>query len=185
MQWRDNGMGFAPVTLVLHWLQALMVAALLLLWLVLASGTVVPQQAANMLAARNLLGVAIFALSAWRLWARLSSVHPLPVGTPNPVEIIVSRTNAVALLLAGVLLPVAAWLSHAAAGRAVPLPWGWHLPALAMPSPALHRVVEVLFAIGASAAAAGLALHLFGALKNHFVLRNEALWRMLGRRVEL
>lgn len=185
MQWRDNGMGFAPVTLVLHWVQALVVVALLLLWLGLASGAVVPQRAASVLAARNLLGVVVFVLSAWRLWARLSSVHPLPVGTPNPVEIIVSRTNAVALLLAGVLLPVAAWLSQAAAGRAVPLPGGWYLPALAQPSPVLHQVVDVLFAVGASAAAAGLALHLFGALKNHFVLRNDALWRMLGRKVEL
>jgi cytochrome b561 len=185
MQWRDNGMGFAPLTLVLHWLQALVVAALLLMWLALALGAVPPGQAPDVLAARNLLGVLVFVLSAWRLWARLSSVHPLPVGTPNPIEIIVGRTNAAALLLAGVLLPVAAWLSQAAAGIAVPLPWGLYLAALPGPSPALHRVVDVLFAVGASAAAAGLALHLFGALKNHYVLRNDALWRMLGRKVEL
>lgn len=185
MQWRDNGMGFAPLTLVLHWVHALLLACLLLLWLALVLGAVPQSQAGAALSARNLLGCAVCALSVWRLWARLTSVHPLPVGTPNPVEIIVSRTNAAALLLAGVLLPVAAWLSQAAAGRVVPLPWGLDLPALPGPSPVLHRVVDVLFAVGATAAAAGLALHLFGALKNHFVLRNDALWRMLGRKVEL
>ena len=31
----------------------------------------------------------------------------------------------------------------------------------------------------------GLALHIFGACKNHFVLKNDALKRMLGKRVEL
>jgi cytochrome b561 len=43
----------------------------------------------------------------------------------------------------------------------------------------------VLFDIGAWAFLAGLALHVFGALKNHFLLKNNTLKRMLGKHVEL
>ncbi|TFW34285.1 cytochrome B, partial [Pseudomonas fluorescens] len=49
----------------------------------------------------------------------------------------------------------------------------------------LKEVVDVLFNIGASAFLAGLALHVFGAVKNHFLLKNDTLKRMLGKHVEL
>ena len=49
----------------------------------------------------------------------------------------------------------------------------------------MKLVVDVLFKIGATAFLAGLALHMFGAFKNHFLLKNDALKRMLGKHVEL
>jgi cytochrome b561 len=109
----------------------------------------------------------------------------LPVGSPNPVEVIVARSVATALALAMVLLPVAVWLSRAAVGVAVELPGGLALPTLIRPNEQVKAVVDVLFNIGATAFLAGLALHLFGAFKNHFVLKNLALRRMLGKQVEL
>jgi cytochrome b561 len=56
---------------------------------------------------------------------------------------------------------------------------------LIRPNEQVKAVVDVLFNIGATAFLAGLALHLFGAFKNHFVLKNLALRRMLGKQVEL
>jgi cytochrome b561 len=68
---------------------------------------------------------------------------------------------------------------------AVELPGGLALPTLIRPNEQVKAVVDVLFNIGATAFLAGLALHLFGAFKNHFVLKNLALRRMLGKQVEL
>jgi superoxide oxidase len=53
------------------------------------------------------------------------------------------------------------------------------------PNAQAAQVFEVLFRIGAAPFVLGLALHIFGACKNHFVLKNDALKRMLGKRVEL
>ncbi|WP_341772887.1 hypothetical protein [Burkholderia gladioli] len=65
------------------------------------------------------------------------------------------------------------------------LPGGWALPLPFAASAGVHAVLDWLLRIGATAFFAGLALHVFGALKNHFVLRNDALRRMLGKHVEL
>ncbi|VWB37556.1 cytochrome B561 [Burkholderia lata] len=184
MQLRDNGLRFSPITIVLHWIVAILLFSIIGLASVIAC-TVNDAQRMRLEAWQNLLGVALFLLSVYRLWARLSSFHPLPLGTPNPVEVIVSRSIAVALALAMVLLPVAAWLSRSAGGEIVVLPGGYAVPALIEPGARMRHVIDVLFRIGAIAFLAGLALHLFGALKNHFVLKNDVLKRMLGKQVEL
>jgi len=184
MQLRDNGLRFSPLTVVLHW--AVVVALLSILGLQ-ASVEYASSDALRGAFVRwqNLAGLILFLVSLYRFWARITSYHPLPVGTPNPIEVIVSRSVAVALALAMVLLPVAVWASRAAAGVAVELPAGAVIPLLLPTDATLKYVVDVLFDIGASAFLAGLALHIFGAVKNHFLLKNNTLKRMLGKHVEL
>ncbi|WP_162067477.1 cytochrome b/b6 domain-containing protein [Burkholderia sp. THE68] len=176
-KFRDNGLGFSPITIALHWIIALLVLSILALKLVGPTGTSAPLI--------NLCGTLLFPLSIYRFWARVTSWHPLPVGTPNPVEVIVSRSVAVALALAMVLLPIAAWLAKASAGTPIELPGGFVLPALMNPHAGAAHIFSVLFDIGAGAFLCGLALHMFGAIKNHFVLKNDSLKRMLGKHVEL
>jgi cytochrome b561 len=179
-QWRDNGLGFSPITIALHWIIAALVLAIIAIEIALR---VAPN--AELTRVLNLLGTMLFPISVYRFWARVTSWHPLPVGTPNPVEVIVSRTVAAALALAMVLLPIAAWLAKSAAGQLVELPGGWIVPSPLSPNPQAAQVFDVLFRIGATPFVLGLALHIFGACKNHFVLKNDALKRMLGKRVEL
>ena len=184
MQWRDNGLGFSPVTIVLHWMVAALLVAILGLEIVMAAA---PDRAADtgLAEVQNLLGLVLFLVSIYRFYARITSFHPLPVGTPNPVEVIIGRSVAAALALAMVLLPAAVWLSRAAGGAAVVLPGGHALPRLIDPAPGLKALVDTLFAIGGAAFLAGLALHLFGARKSHVVLKTPAVQRMLGKHVEL
>ena len=184
MQLRDNGLRFSPITVALHWVVAALLFAIAGLWtgIALASDGGTRTALAQM---QNLLGTMLFLVSLYRFWARISSYHPLPVGTPNPMEVIISRSVAVGLALAMVLLPIAVWLSKSAGGEVIGLPGGFAIPALTAPNDQVKRLVDVLFNIGATAFCAGLALHMFGALKNHFLLKNDALKRMLGKHVEL
>ncbi|MBP0632172.1 MULTISPECIES: cytochrome b/b6 domain-containing protein [unclassified Cupriavidus] len=184
MQMRDTGLGFSPITIGLHWLIAAAVAVMV--WLGLSAGqTDAGAAKAELVAMHSTLGTALFAVAAYRLWARLTSYHPLPVGTPNPIEVMISRSVAVALALAPVLLPLDGWLAMSAAGDVVRLPGGIALPAIVAPNPEVEYFARLLHKIGAYAFLAGLALHIFGAMKNHFVLKNDTLKRMLGKRVEL
>ncbi|WP_247256788.1 cytochrome b [Pseudomonas moorei] len=184
MQLKDNGLRFSPVTVALHWVVAFALLGIFGLQLAIghASGEALRTELGRV---QNLLGLMLFLVSIYRFWARITSYHPLPVGTPNPIEVIISRSVAVALALAMVLLPVAVWASRAAAGEGVTLPGGWSIPTLLPVNAVLKDVVELLFNIGASAFLAGLALHVFGAVKNHFLLKNNTLKRMLGKHVEL
>jgi cytochrome b561 len=184
MQLRDNGLRFSPITIALHWVVAFSLVSIFGLQLLIGQAY---SEALRIELGRvqNLLGLMLFLVSIYRFWARITSYHPLPVGTPNPIEVIISRSVAVSLALAMVLLPIAVWASRAAAGEVVELPGGLWIPALLPTNATLKHVVDVLFNIGASAFLAGLALHIFGAVKNHFLLKNNTLKRMLGKHVEL
>lgn len=184
MQLRDNGLRFSPITVALHWVVAFALLAIFALqWLIdLAAGEALQLQLGRL---QNLFGLVLFLVSIYRFWARITSYHPLPVGTPNPIEVIISRSVAVSLALAMVLLPIAVWASRCAAGEVLELPGGWRIPSLLPVNASLKHVVDVLFNIGASAFLAGLALHIFGAVKNHVFLKNNTLKRMLGKQVEL
>jgi cytochrome b561 len=179
-KFRDNGLGFSPITIALHWMIALLVLSIIASKIV---GLVEPASESAQFV--NLCGTLLFPLSVYRFWARITSWHPLPVGTPNPVEVIASRSVAVALALAMVLLPIAAWLGKSSAGVPIGLPGRFTVPPLMGPHAAAAHVFSVLFDIGAGAFLCGLALHMFGAFKNHFVLKNDSLKRMLGKHVEL
>lgn len=184
MQLRDTGLRFSPITIVMHWI----VAALLISIIgmdILIDETSTGDARLAMVQVQNLLGLILFVVSTYRFWARVTSYHPLPLGAPNPVEVIISRSVSTCLALAMVLLPIAAWLSKSAAGEVVLLPGGLSLPSIIAANESAERVLSMLYRIGATAFLMGLALHIFGALKNHFLLKNDALKRMLGKRVEL
>ncbi len=184
MQMKDTGLRFSPITIVLHWLIAATVA--FMVWLGLSAGQLEAGAGkAELIGLHSTLGTLLFVVASYRLWARLTSWHPLPVGSPNPIEVMISRSVAVALALAPVLLPLDGWLAMSAAGDVVRLPGGIALPALMAPNADVEYVAKLLHKIGAYAFLAGLALHIFGAMKNHFVLRNDTLKRMLGKQVEL
>lgn len=182
MQIRDTGLKFSPITIVLHWVSLLGLIALLVLELAIND---VPETSMKLVEFQNFIGLLVFLVATYRLRARIKNYHPLPVGTPNPIEVIISRSVAFALVLATVLLPIAIWGSRAADGVPVFLPGGLALPMVFSPNPTLKLVVDILFNIGSTAFLAGLALHMFGACKNHFILKNDALKRMLGKQVEL
>jgi len=184
MQMKDTGLRFSPITLVLHWLIA--VAVGVMVWLGLSAAQLEAGAGkAELIRMHSTLGTALFVVATYRFWARVTSYHPLPVGTPNPIEVMVSRSVALALALAPVLLPLDGWLLMSANGDVVRLPGGIALPAIVAPNADVAHVALLLHKFGAYAFLAGLALHIFGAMKNHFVLKNDALKRMLGKQVEL
>jgi cytochrome b561 len=157
-----------------------------MVWLGLSAGQLDDAaEKAALLRTHGTLGMTILAVSIYRLWARLSSWHPLPIGSPNPIEVIIGRSVAVALALATVLLPLDGWLAVSAAGKVVTLPGGIAMPPLVAPNADVEHVAKLLHKIGAYAFLAGLALHIFGAVKHHFILKNDTLKRMLGKHVEL
>jgi cytochrome b561 len=184
MQLRDNGLRFSPITVALHWVVAFSLLAIFGLQLLIGHACDAALQR-ELVRVQNLLGLILFFVSIYRFWARITSYHPLPVGTPNPIEVIISRSVAVSLALAMVLLPIAVWASRSAVGEVLELPGGLWIPTILPANEGLKHVVDMLFNIGASAFLAGLALHIFGAVKNHFLLKNNTLKRMLGKHVEL
>jgi cytochrome b561 len=184
MQLRDTGLRFGILTLVFHWISALLIAWVVYVGLITArmsDGADRLQQ----LGFHSSWGAVIFILACYRLHARLGTYHPLPLGTQSPIEVIIGRCVAVGLLVATCLLPVVGWIAMSASGNQVTF-FGWMaLPAPFARNPDLAGIAKVLHWVGAYAFMVGVLLHVFGAFKHHFVLKDDTLRRMLGKHVEL
>lgn len=160
MRIRDTGLDYGIVTMLCHWLGALALPAFLALSLAALWGG--SEKLATALAAPGLIVMGLF---AFRLYWRLSSYQPLPLGDARPVAVLVGRGVALGMLLAGVVLPgMHIWLATAEA------------PALA---------VLILYHLGIAAFLGGFALHLYGAYRHQFISRDASLARLFGRKVEL
>lgn len=184
MQLHDTGLRFSPLTLVLHWTVAAAVLALLGLGFAAARLGEGPAKL-TLLGLHGSIGLCVFVLSLYRLWARLTFYHPLPVGAVSPIELIVGRSLAVALVIGTVVLPLLGWIALSAAGTR--LRWFGLITVAPLidPAPGWAGVAGLLHSLGAYAFAAALALHVFGALRHHVVNKDDTLRRMLGKQVEL
>ncbi len=162
MQWRDTGLGFGIVTIILHWLGAITVIAFYVLDAARIGGW---QDIAGLWAP---FAVCTAVLCAFRLFWRYLWYLPLPLPGVAPLTVMVARAVAIALLLSGLILPLLGWLE-----------FHWRPEGMA------GGMVRLLHRLGLLAAILGLALHVAGALRQQFVLRNRALSRLLGARVDL
>lgn len=174
---------FGTVSKTFHWLIALGILAMLPLGFVASQ---MPYDTAEQLARKaflfsvhKTLGVGLFAIALLRiLWAMIQP-RPVHLAPERSVETIVA--DAAHWLLYGslVMVPLTGWVHHAATEGFAPiwLPLGQNLPFV----PESARVAEVAGALHwltSLVLALTLAGHVAGALKHHFVLKDDTLRRM-------
>ena len=184
IRWRDTGLGFSPLTLILHWITFLLVVLWLLTDLLASQATNAASAAGYLEWHRSFAGV-ICLLALWRLRRRLTQHHPLPLGGVNPAQVIASRTIALAMLLALLGLPLLEWVVASTNGQAMTLAGSFTLPAVVPESEMLARFAGWAEQIILALFLFSLGLHFLGALKHHCTLKDDSLRRMLGKKVEL
>lgn len=172
------GAGYSAVSIAFHW-----TLAVLLVVQVLVGGWFddLPRgpQKGEAFALHASLGATILALSLARLvWRLTHPAPPLPLTYSVPVRVL-ARATHVGFYAVMIGMPLSGWALVSGAGRPLPPVWGAiPLPPLPVSEAAadaaetLHTdVILPLFWVL-------LALHVAGALKHHFVDRDETLWRM-------
>ncbi|PIV33341.1 MAG: cytochrome B [Lysobacterales bacterium CG02_land_8_20_14_3_00_62_12] len=125
------------------------------------------------------IGLSILLLMLLRLLWRRFDQRPRPAPGLGPIASRVSRTVHASFYLLLIAMPISGWLYNSAAN--FPLRWfGWvHVPALVGADPMLKKIAlsvhETLFWVILGL----LVLHVAGALKHHFMDRDNSLRRML------
>lgn len=178
MQVRNTPLRWGAVSQLLHWL----VVALVITQFVLASlaEDLAPGMAKLALLARHKsVGITILGLALLRLAWRLGQPVPaLPSGMPRWQRGLATGTHHLlyALLLA---MPLSGWLMSSA--RNYPVSWFGlvQLPDLITPGERAFEALRATHGTLAALLAATALLHLAGALKHHFVDRDDVLRRML------
>ena len=175
---RNTRERWGAVSQSLHWL----IVALIVLQAALGlSGLMLPLGVAKLatLARHKSLGITILGLATLRLlWRWVNPTPPLPSNL-QPHERFLARCTHAALYVLLFAMPLTGWTMSSA--RGFPVSWFnlFELPDLVPKSTALYNTLVATHAVLACSLAVIVALHVAGAARHHFVLRDDTLRRML------
>jgi cytochrome b561 len=173
---------YDPVTRRLHWLNAVLaLAAILLAWCLLGA----PRHGearAWLLTLHGSCGVAILGLMLfWAGWRLRHSAPPLRP-TLRWVEALLARATHAAILVLFIAMPLSGYVSLAAAGKPVSLFGIAAVPPLVPESGRLSQAAIALHLVGEFLIYGLVALHVGAALMHGFIRRDGILERMLPKR---
>jgi cytochrome b561/polyisoprenoid-binding protein YceI len=175
---RNTSARWGAVSQLLHWLIVALIAIQATLGL---TGRMLPLGVEKLavLARHKSIGITILGLAALRLlWRWLNPTPPLPYNL-KPHERILARFTHAALYVLLFAMPVTGWMMSSARGFAVSWFNLYQLPDLVPKSERVYDAMVTTHAALAIALALTVALHIAGALKHHFVLKDDTLRRML------
>ena len=177
MQVRNTTARWGSVAQFLHWL----IVALIITQVILALSAEQLHGMAKlaMLARHKSVGITILMLALVRLaWRLINPTPPLPL-TLKPYERLLANFTHAALYVLIFALPITGWIMSSA--RGFPVSWFslFQLPDLVTKNRPLYEAMQETHEALAWTLGAVALLHLLGALKHHFVLKDTVLRRML------
>ena len=134
----------------------------------------------TLLARHKSVGITILGLVVLRLtWRWLNEHHPALPGHLKRYELALARFTHVALYVLLIAVPISGWTMSSA--RGFPVSWFgfFQLPDLVPKSRPLYDALMIVHHTLAYTLLAVIGLHVVGALKHHFVHKDDVLKRML------
>lgn len=169
---------YSTVSLVLHWLiAALVVTQILLVWAHEATDGSASRELMNL---HKSVGLSILMLTLVRLgWRIANPAIPLPARTPRWQKL-AARTTHVLFYVLLIAMPLVGWAASSAAGRDILWFGLFEWPALPVGGgrPVARQLMEV-HELAGDLLIVLVILHILGALKHHFVDRDNVLHRMI------
>ncbi|MDD5240502.1 MAG: cytochrome b [Sulfuricella sp.] len=179
MNWRNNSVRYGALSIGLHWLMFVLIAAVyacIELHELFPKGSD-PREALKVW--HFMLGLSVFFLVFLRLLARFAS-GPAPRIEPPAARWQALLATAVHYALYGLMLglPLSGWLVLSWGGKPIPF-FGLHLPALVAENMDLSKQIKEIHGTVGTVGYFLIGLHAFAALFHHYVLRDNTLCRML------
>jgi cytochrome b561 len=181
MNWRNTTERYGSMSIGLHWLMLLLLAAV---YAAMELRGIFPKGSDARSAMKTwhyMLGLSVLILALIRLVVNLTS--PSPGITPDPPrgQKIVAKLMHLALYALIIVLPIFGWLTLSAEGDPIPF-FGLHLPALLGQSESLEHTLKEIHETGATIGYYLIGLHAAAALFHHYFVRDNTLLRMLPGR---
>ncbi|SFS47480.1 Cytochrome b561 [Sulfitobacter marinus] len=180
----NTAIRYGGVTKFFHWLTALLIIALI------GSGMFaedLPYETQDQLTQKawffsihKTMGVSVFFVALARIIWAISQPKPGLLNADKKLESWLAGTVHWVLYASLVIVPLAGWISHAAASGFAPIwwPFGQNLP-LVPKSTDVEHLFGAIHVISGKVLMGALFLHFAGALKHHFIDRDSTLRRML------
>ncbi|NVK24071.1 MAG: cytochrome b [Gammaproteobacteria bacterium] len=184
---KDRKLRLSAVTIALHWIVALSVIMLLAVGFYMET-----TKAFALYGLHKSFGALIFFIVVARVLWRIANGFPEALSQVQRLELLLSKVVHWVLLIGSMLMPMSGMLMSAAGGRGVYM-FGVELIA-SNPDPInpgkvvalskewasvgsqMHEVVAWVMVVA-------IVLHIAGALKHHFVYKDQTLLRMKGKQI--
>jgi cytochrome b561 len=171
---------YGAVAIVLHWLMAALLAALVVLGLYMAGLPDVGFDTRKILLVllHKELGMTALAIAAMRLAWRVGNALPALVATLPEWQQVAARLVHLCLYALMIALPVSGWMMSSAAGIPVSVLGLVELPGLVRPNESLFRELIEVHRWLAYALIGSIVVHAGAALAHHYAWHDDTLERM-------
>lgn len=169
---------YSSPAIVLHWLIALLLAIVAGVGLYMADLPDAAPERQLLFDWHRWLGVTAFLLIVLRVLWRSMHKPPSLVSGMSKLQRIAASASHLALYVLMIAAPLTGYLLTNNAGEAVNV-FGWALPPLIGPDPRLVKLFEGIHTYVAYSLIGFTALHIFAAMKHHFLDRDETLVRIV------
>jgi cytochrome b561 len=181
MNWRNTTERYGSISIGLHWLMLLLIAAVyacIELRGLFPKGSD-PREA--MKAWHFMLGLSVLFLVMLRIAVRVTSPSPRIVPESPKWQELLAKLMHLALYALMIGLPLVGWLLLSAAGKPIPF-YGLQLPALIAENKGLAETIKEVHEAGGTIGYVLIGLHAAAGLFHHYVVKDNTLLRMLPKR---
>lgn len=181
MNWRNSTERYGALSIGLHWLMLLLLAAVyacIELREFFPKGSD-PREALK--AWHFMLGLTVLVLVWMRLVVRITGPTPRIVPDPPKWQNRLAKLMHFALYVFMIGMPLGGWLILSAEAKPIPF-FGLQLPPLIAESKSLVELAEEIHEAGGTAGYFLIGLHAAAALFHHYVVRDNTLSRLLPNR---
>ncbi len=181
MAWRNTTDRYGSLSITLHWLMLLVLAAV---YACIELREFYPRGSdpRNALKAWHfMLGLTVLVLVLVRIAGRLLGPSPAIRPQPPKLQMLAARLLHLALYALMIGMPIAGWLILSAEGASIPF-FGLELPALIGQDKDLAEMIEDWHKTFGTVGYYLVGLHAAAALMHHYFVRDNTLLRMLPKR---
>jgi len=170
---------YGKVTIILHWLFAVAVIALIIVGLSLDS---IPKESKPIfITLHKATGFTLLWLGLFRWYWMLSNETPSPLPNFSKAEIGISHATKYLLMVLIILMPISGWMMSMYAGHGINYFGLFEIPALVEKNKEIGKIFHEVHEISGYTLIVVLALHMAAAIKHHLIDKDDTLNRMLGR----
>jgi cytochrome b561 len=180
MNWRNNTIRYGSLSVGLHWLMLLLLAAVYACMELRGNFPKGSDIREGLKTWHYMLGLSVFVLVSLRAAFHLLQTVPLIEPASPRWQELAAKAVHLGLYAFMIGMPLLGWLLLSAGGKPIPF-FGLELPALIGEDKGFAELVKEIHEVGGTIGYFLIGIHAVAALYHHYVMRDNTLRRMLPR----